>query len=110
MNPEYNPEGPAQGGRNLAEMGQTVRSAAHDARETFRSESQDMIASASEQIRENPLPYVAGAFVFGIAVGCAIMAACHEDPRDTYINEPLSDAGDAISDSLSRLYSNLKFW
>jgi hypothetical protein len=110
MNSENNPQGVATGERVLSDMGRSVRAKASDARDAIREESCDMCAAVKERMRENPLPFVAGAFAFGIAVGCAIMAGCHEDPHEKYVTGPLSDANDAVSDALSRLYSNLKFW
>lgn len=110
MNPEINPQAAATGERSLSDMGRTVRDKAGDARDAIREESCELCDTMKERMRENPLPFVAGAFAFGIAVGCAIMASCHEDPQEKYITGPLSDANDAVADSLSRLYSNLKFW
>lgn len=74
-------------------------------------EASDLFACANDTIRKNPIPAVAGAFAFGLAVGCLIMSGrSSETLEDRYVHEPLDLAADAISNTLNRLRRNLKFW
>lgn len=82
--------------------------------ESLRSESENLLSCASEQIRKNPLPIVIGAVAFGVAVGCLIMSG-RDAPtfQERYVDEPLDQAGDlltTLSDTVGRFISNLKFW
>ncbi len=78
------------------------------------SEPVDVLAHASDCIRKNPLSSVVGAAVFGLAVGCLIMSGRHEPTlQERFVGEPLEHANDVlsnISENLSRLVANLKFW
>lgn len=72
-----------------------------------KDEACDYLSCANDKIRQNPLPAVAGAFAFGIAVGCLIMSGRSSDNfQDRYVTEPLDEA----CGTLGRLYGNLKFW
>ena len=69
------------------------------------------MSRASGKIRRNPLPAVAGAFAFGIAIGCVIMSGRQSDSHESFdLREPLADAGDILTGSLRAVYNNLKFW
>jgi ElaB/YqjD/DUF883 family membrane-anchored ribosome-binding protein len=79
--------------------------------QTIRKEADQLISRASEKIRSNPLPAVAGAFAFGIAIGCVIMSGRQSGSNDSFdLREPLAETGDILSSSLRALYENLKFW
>ncbi len=106
---------------NYGELSDTLHHSAKVLRESataggtiLKEKSSEMLDCASERIRNNPLPAVAGAFVLGIAVGCLIVSSRHDSFTDEpFIAEPLdlaSHIGESITTSLSRLYSNLKFW
>lgn len=74
-------------------------------------ETNDLLACAHDTIRNNPIPAVAGAFAFGLAIGCLIMSGRSPDTlEDRYIHEPLDHATDALTSTLNRLRGNLKFW
>lgn len=75
-----------------------------------RSEGDDILACASDRIRENPISMVLGALGLGIAVGCLIMSARHESPEEHFITGPANHAAEAVGATLNRLYANLKFW
>ncbi len=78
------------------------------------SEPVDVLAQASECIRKNPLSSVVGAAVFGLAVGCLIMSGRHEATlQERFVEEPMDHANEVlsnVSENLSRLVANLKFW
>jgi ElaB/YqjD/DUF883 family membrane-anchored ribosome-binding protein len=89
----------------------TVTRKSKDACCAIRGEANEMLACAHDTIRRNPIPAVAGAFAFGLAVGCLIMSGRSSDTmEDRYIHEPLDHAADALSSTLNRLRANLKFW
>lgn len=102
---------PTPAGGMVANQTESGLDSSKDAYQCICSEAEDLLNSASEQIRKNPLPAVAGAFAFGIAIGYLVMSARHTPTMtERYLSEPLSETGDAISASLSRLLGNLKFW
>lgn len=78
------------------------------------SEPVDVLAQASECIRKNPLSSVVGAVVFGLAVGVLIMSGRHApNLQERFVEEPLEHANEVlsnVSENLSRLVANLKFW
>lgn len=79
--------------------------------QTLRKEADQLISRASEKIRGNPLPAVAGAFAFGIAIGCVIMSGRQSSSNDSFdLHEPLAETGDILTKSLRAVYDNLKFW
>ncbi|MES2925126.1 MAG: hypothetical protein V4819_26470 [Verrucomicrobiota bacterium] len=79
--------------------------------ESLCKETKQLVSRASEKIRENPVPAVLGAAVFGAAVCYLLMSGRHEASlKDNAIFEPLADASDNVNASLRSLYNNLKFW
>ena len=75
------------------------------------NEASQMLACASDTIRKNPLPSVAAAAAFGIAIGYLIASGRHEPTfQERYVTEPLDQAAESIGSSFGRLYGNLKFW
>jgi hypothetical protein len=75
------------------------------------SEASHLLACASERIRQNPVPIVAGAVAFGIAIGYLIVSGRHTPTfQERYVSEPLDQAVETIGSSFGRLYGNLKFW
>jgi ElaB/YqjD/DUF883 family membrane-anchored ribosome-binding protein len=98
----------------LDRTGEPIRKAADDAYQTFRTEGGQLISCASARIRQNPVPAVLGAVALGIGIGCLIASGrnqCAEERH--FIDEPLDLAGhigESLTNSLSRLYANLKFW
>ena len=88
-------------------------SSGHRAREIAnkgRAGCDHAMERANECIRENPMPSVAAAFAFGIAVGCLIMSGTHRSWSERYVEEPTEQAVDSLYESLGRLYATLKFW
>ena len=74
-------------------------------------ETSQLVARASEKIRENPVPAVLGAAMFGAAACYLLMSGRHEATfKDSPIFEPLADAGDNLTSSLRSIDDNLKFW
>ncbi len=111
MNTESTIHEAAELSDTLASRAKPLIKSSRESCQAFRSEAGDFLACASERIRQNPVPAVAGAVAFGIAVGCLIMSGRHTaTASERFISEPLEDAGDAISASLGRLFGNLKFW
>lgn len=98
-------------GDSFSHLLKPVEASAESTCQAFRKEADHLISSASDKIRSNPLPAVAGAFAFGIAVGCLIMSGRQSGTHDSFdLREPLADAGDALTKSLRAVYDNLKFW
>ncbi|MEO5912887.1 MAG: hypothetical protein ABIS50_01555 [Luteolibacter sp.] len=97
-------------GDNFTAMLKPVEDSASTACECIRKEAEKMMSCASDKIRSNPLPAVAGAFAFGIAVGCLIISGRNSSAHDFDLREPLADASDTLSNSLRAVYENLKFW
>jgi ElaB/YqjD/DUF883 family membrane-anchored ribosome-binding protein len=105
------PKSAAQLGESISKKAESLEQAALDAAEALRRESQNAACCASAYIRKNPLPMVAGAFAFGIAVGYLIVSGRHTPTfRERYLREPLDHANEALSDTFHRLAGNLKFW
>ncbi len=99
-------------GTSFTNLLKPVEASAESTCEAIRKEARQLITRGEEKIRANPLPAVAGAFAFGIAVGCLIMSGRHlAASNDSFdLREPLADAGDVLSSSLRAVYDNLKFW
>jgi hypothetical protein len=79
----------------------------------IRSETEKVVARASDLIRKKPLPVVAGAVAFGVALGCLIMAERSHESGESFVADSVDDARETISnisDSLGRILSTLKFW
>ncbi len=78
------------------------------------SEPIDVLEITNDCIRKNPLASVMGAAVFGIAIGCLIMSGRHTPTmQERYVEEPLENANELlsnVSENLTRLVANLKFW
>ena len=89
---------------------------------TVKSKGGDAAACADEFIRSKPLPVVAGALVFGLAVG--YFAATRRMPPSLaqqlrgHFDDATSRAGDlipsnlmdSVSSNFGRFTNNLKFW
>ena len=98
-------------GDSFTHLLKPVEAAAQSTCETLRKEANQVISRASGKIRRNPLPAVAGAFAFGIAIGCVLMSGRRSESNDSFdLGEPLADAGDILTGSLRAAYNNLKFW
>lgn len=109
--PTMNTENQQSAVSSVKEAAENVRQKTHQAYDTARDEATEWMGCCHDAIRKNPLPAVAGAFAFGIAIGCLIMSGRHQETfQERYLHDPLADAGDAISKSLDRLRGNLKFW
>lgn len=81
--------------------------------ENMRRDADHAAACANKYIRKRPLPVVAGAVVFGVAVGCLIMSGRDAGSRHPTVSHAIDDARDAISHishSLGRVLADLKFW
>lgn len=77
--------------------------------ESLCKETSHLVERASEKIRENPVPAVVAAALFGAMVGYLFVSGRHEPTlRERF--DPLADAGDNAVSSLRSLYGNLKFW
>ncbi len=100
-----------QFGEILDRTGKPIRQASIDASQAICAETKHVLELASEQIRKNPVPIVVAAVAFGVAIGYLIVSGRHTDTfQERYVDEPLSQATDAISSTFNRLYGNLKFW
>ena len=98
-------------GDSFTNLLKPVEASAESACQTLRKEADQLLSRASAKIRRNPLPAVAGAFAFGIAIGCVIMSGRQSESNESFdLHEPLADAGDILSGSLRAVYNNLKFW
>lgn len=98
-------------GEILDRTGQPIRQATTEASHAISNEAMQVLSSASERIRKNPVPIVVGAVAFGIAIGCLIMSGRHQATfQERYVDEPLGQATDAICSTVGRLLENLKFW
>jgi len=98
-------------GETINRKAESLEQIALEAAENLRHESQNAACCASDYIRKNPLPMVAGAFAFGIAVGYLIVSGRHTPTfQERYLREPLDHANDALSNTFHRLAGNLKFW
>lgn len=101
-------------GNILDETGKPIRQASRETLDVIRAEAGQLVSSANDKIRKNPLPSVLGALAVGLAIGCLIGSGRnHCSPRERFIEEPLDLAnhiGDSVKNSLSQLYTNLKFW
>lgn len=96
-------------GKNLTDALQPLEDAAEQTCHSIRTEAGRALSCANSRIRANPLPAVAGAFAFGIAVGCLIMSGrSREDFHSHGLRESLDDAGKAMSHSLRSAYNNLR--
>ncbi|MES2660538.1 MAG: hypothetical protein V4689_18075 [Verrucomicrobiota bacterium] len=102
----------AEAADSFTQMLKPVEAAAESTCQTFRKEADHMISCASDKIRSNPLPAVAGAFAFGIAIGCLIMSGRQSMEHHALddLRQPLADAGDSLTSALRGVYDNLKFW
>ncbi len=106
---------PATGdaGQITATVDQTLKpleEAVSAAYEALCKKTSPLTARASEKIRENPLPAVLGAALFG-AAACYLLLSRHEASlKESAIFEPLEEARDTFTSSLRSLYDNLKFW
>lgn len=89
---------------------QAIREASAKASRVVCEKSSEAMDCATESIRRHPVSSVAGALVFGIAVG-VLIASGRSSPTfcERYLHNPLDHASDAIS-SLGRNSRNLKFW
>lgn len=98
----------------LDRTGEPIRKAADEAYQTLRTEGSQLVSCASERIRQNPVPAVLGALALGIGIGCLIASGKnHYSEERHFMDEPLDLAGhvgESLTNSLGRLYSNLKFW
>ena len=98
-------------GDSFTNMLKPVEASAESTCQALRKEADELLSRASEKIRSNPLPAVAGAFAFGIAIGCVLMSGRQPGSNESFdLSEPLADAGDILSGSLRTAYNNLKFW
>lgn len=98
-------------GASIGKKVESLEQSAREAAATWRSESQSAASCATDYIRKNPLPIVAGAFAFGIAVGYLIVAGRHTPTfQERYLRDPLDHANEALSHTFNRLAGNLKFW
>ena len=98
-------------GASIGKKVESLEQSAREAAATLRSESQNAANCATDYIRKNPLPVVAGAFAFGIAVGYLIVSSRHTPTyQERYLREPFDHANDALSNTFNRLAGNLKFW
>jgi len=59
-------------GEILDRTGRPIHSLSTNAGLAIRNEAKDLIASASEGIRRNPISFVTGAVILGVTVGYAI--------------------------------------
>ena len=90
----------------------TIRKSLSEATQTLRKEGSDVLSCATDQIRKNPVPIVVSVLAVGVAIGYLIGRNSAMDEED-FISEPMdlcTHIGESVSASLSRLYSNLKFW
>lgn len=98
----------------LDRTGEPIRKATRDTCDKIRNDAGQMITCASDRIRQNPVPSVLGALAVGVAIGCLITSGKnHSSFQERIVEEPLNIAshiGESLTDSLSRLYTNLKFW
>ncbi len=101
----------AQADKTVENAAPPLMKATSDAATAIRHEAEEYLTCASEAIRKNPVPFVAGAVAFGVALGYLIASGRHQETfQERYINEPLDHATDALSSTLGKLYGNLKFW
>ena len=82
--------------------------------EGVRVRSCDCLASARGEFRSHPISYMAGALLFGFAVGCVVMSGRHPVSRQQrFLDKSMDHANDFVSnahDKFSHAASNLKFW
>ena len=102
-------------GKQLSESidrtGKILREKSASACDAVTKEANHLATCASERIRENPLPAVLGAVGIGIAIGLLITSGRQSHSyQETFVQEPLEQAGDAIRNSLGHLYNSVKFW
>ncbi|MES2437986.1 MAG: hypothetical protein V4584_02910 [Verrucomicrobiota bacterium] len=99
---------------NLQQGAEKARDAVTTGGEILREKSCEMLSTASEHIRRNPVPIVLGAFALGIAAGALIVSGKHSYfAEDEILAEPAdlaSHIGDSVKASLGQLYTTLKFW
>jgi hypothetical protein len=98
-------------GASIDKKVESLEQRAREAAATVRCEAENAASCANDCIRKNPLPVVAGAFAFGVAVGYLIVTTRHTPTfQERYFREPLDHANDALSNTFHRLAGNLKFW
>ena len=98
-------------GDSFTHLLKPVEASAQNTCQALRKEADRLISRANEKIRRNPLPAVAGAFAFGIAIGCVLMSGRQSESNGSFdLREPLADADDILTGSLRAAYNNLKFW
>jgi hypothetical protein len=92
-------------------LGDILQRTAQPVSHAIHDETSKLLAAASERIRQNPVPIVAGAVAFGIAIGYLIVAGRHTPTfQERYVSEPLDQAAESLGSTFGRLYENLKFW
>jgi ElaB/YqjD/DUF883 family membrane-anchored ribosome-binding protein len=77
--------------------------------ESMCKETSRFVQHTSEKIRENPVPAVVAAALFGAMV-CYLFVSGRHEPTLRERFDPLADAGDNAVSSLRSLCGNLKFW
>ncbi len=98
-------------GETFTNILQPIENSAESACHSLRKDAKQVISRVNETICGNPLPSIAGAFAFGIAIGCLIMSGRQSSVHHSLgLREPLADAGDALSASLRNAYKSAKFW
>lgn len=110
--------------RSFAEKeAQVVKEKSAELYHNVKSKGEDAAACADEYIRKRPLPVVAGALVFGLAIGYLASAsrrepACLCSRLRGHLDDATDQARDLIpadilgdlSSGLSRFTHHLKFW
>jgi ElaB/YqjD/DUF883 family membrane-anchored ribosome-binding protein len=98
-------------GETFTNILEPIEHSAEAACHSLRKDAKQAISRVNDTICGNPLPSIAGAFAFGIAIGCLIMSGRQSASHHSLsLREPLADAGDALSASLRTVYKNAKFW
>lgn len=90
-----------------------LRASAMSACDAIKENAAHTLSCATDAIRKQPVPMVVGAMAFGVAVGCLLMAGRQQTLHERFIEEPVDQAGDmlsSLSDHLSRVIHQLKFW
>lgn len=81
-----------------------------EAMEAITTQVKDKLSHTKDYVRENPLPVILGALIFGVAVGCTIAFTKREEPtlRERLVDQPLSDFREAIYAALSPVADRLR--